>query len=295
MSKKDKILFIVNPISGTGKQKNIEHLINSAIDNSKFEVNIKYTEFAGHAQTIVKNEHPHFDIIVAVGGDGSVHEVGTSLINTNTTLGIIPAGSGNGLARHLKIPMNITKALSFINSISSSNYKKIDTIKLNDDYFLGTAGIGFDAHIGWKFATAPKRGFWSYIKITFKEFFSYQEQSYQLTVDDKKHELTALLITIANSNQYGNNAFISPNSKLDDGYFRVIALKKFPLFYAPLLVYQLFTKKITQSRFITELKGKKLTFSPPSPEMHLDGEPIRIEKEINIEVLPQSLNIISNE
>lgn len=295
MSQKKKILFIVNPISGTGKQKDIEQLLNLHLDKTKFDPTIRFTEYAGHAKEIVKNEHSKFDIITAVGGDGSVHEIGTSLINTNSTLAIIPTGSGNGLARHLKIPIHLKKAILFINTYNDSKIKRIDTVKINDGYFLGTAGVGFDAHIGWKFATAPKRGFWSYIKITFKEFFSYKEQTYQLELDNEAHELNALLITIANSNQYGNNAFISPNSVIDDGYLRVIALKRFSLIHAPLLTYQLFSKKIINSKFVKELKGKQLNISSPFPEMHIDGEPILVNEKIKIEILPQSLNVISNE
>ena len=295
MNAKKNILFIVNPVSGTGKQKNIVTQINEFIDKNKFEITVKFTEYAGHAKEIVSHEHPHFNIIVAVGGDGSVHEIGTSLIYTNTTLGIVPTGSGNGLARHLKIPVNIQKALTFLNTITESSFKKIDTVKINEHFFLGTAGVGFDAHIGWKFATAPKRGFWSYIKITFKEFFSYKEQHYHLNIDGTPYEVKALLITIANSNQYGNNAYISPNAVIDDGYLRIITLKRFPLIYAPLLTYQLFSKKINNSKFVTELKGKKIKINAPFPEMHMDGEPILVEKEMNIEVLPKSLNVISNE
>lgn len=292
MSEQKKILFIVNPISGTGKQKNIVSLIDSYLDKNKFNSTIQFTAHAGHAKEIVKNEHPNFDIIVAVGGDGTVHEVGTSLINTNCILGIIPTGSGNGLARHLKISMKIAEAIKQLNNHKT---KKIDTILLNKQPFLGAAGLGFDAHVAWKFDEAPTRGLLTYLKISVKEYFKYKPQEYKLIFKDKTVTTKDLLITISNSNQYGNNAFISPNSELDDGFVRLIGLKPFPLYIAPILAYKLFNKKILSSKYVTEYKTNQVEIQSPRPEMHMDGEPVKHHEIIQIEVNPKSLNVISNE
>ena len=292
MSELKNILFIVNPISGTGKQKGIESLIDTYIDKSKFNPTIGYTEYAGHGKEITQNEHTNYDIIVAVGGDGTVHEIGTALINTNCILGIIPTGSGNGLARHLKISTTIKKAIQQLNYCEA---KKIDTILLNGHSFLGAAGLGFDAHVAWKFDEAPKRGLITYLKISVKEYFNYQPQEYKLVFKDKEVTTSELLITISNSNQYGNNAYISPNSVLDDGYVRLIGLKPFPFYMAPILAYKLFNKKILSSKYITEYKTKSVEIHTPKPEMHMDGEPVKHYDIVKIEVVPKSLNIISNE
>lgn len=292
MTKKSKILFIVNPISGTGKQKNIENDIQDFLDQNKYDFKVVFTKRAGHAKEIVKDENKNYDVIVAVGGDGTVHEVGTSLINTNSTLGIIPTGSGNGLARHLKISMKVKEAIKQLNTCKS---KKIDTILLNDQPYLGAAGLGFDAHVAWKFDEAPKRGLLTYLKISLKEYLKYKPQEYKLIFDDQTVISKDLLITISNSNQYGNNAYISPNSILDDGYVRIITLKPFPFYQAPSLAYKLFNKKILASKYVTEYKTKEVEIITPRPEMHMDGEPIKQFDSIKIKVNPKSLNVLSNE
>lgn len=286
------ILFIINPISGTVKKSGVEHLINKNLDLSKYNYSIKHTQYPHHATEIAKQEANNYQLIVAVGGDGTVHEVGIGLINTNTTLGIIPMGSGNGLARHLKIPMSTKNAILLLNNFKS---KPIDTVKINDTHFLGAGGIGFDAHISYLFAKATKRGFITYLKISIKEFFNYKEQDYQLIIDGKTFRRKAFLITFANSNQYGNNAFIAPQSIINDGWISIIILKKFSLLHAIPLAYKLFTKRINSSSFVEEFKINKIQIKSPHQEIHLDGEPLLMENILNIEVLPLSLKVISNE
>lgn len=286
------ILFIINPVSGTVKKSDVEQLIENYLDTQKFVYTIKYTEYHLHAFEIAKQEANNYQIIVAVGGDGTVHEVGLGLIHTNTILGIIPMGSGNGLARHLKIPMSTKNAILLLNNFKS---KLIDTVKINDTYFLGAGGIGFDAHISNLFAKSKERGFITYLQLSIKEFFNYKETNYQLTIDDKIMYKKAFLITFANSNQYGNNAFIAPNAIIDDGWISMVIVKKFSLIYALPLAIKLFTKKINSSNFVEEIKVKKAQIIFPNNEIHLDGEPLKIENKINLEVLPLSLNVISNE
>lgn len=287
-----KILFIINPISGTVKKSGVQQLIQTHLDSTKFDYTIAYTEYPLHATEIAKKEADNYKIIVAVGGDGTVHEVGLGLIHTNTILGILPMGSGNGLARHLNIPMSTKKAIINLNQFKC---KVIDTVKINDTYFLGAGGIGFDAHISNLFASSKTRGFITYIKISINEFFKYQEQEYELQIEGNTFKRKAFLITFANSNQYGNNAFIAPNSIIDDGFISIVILKKFSLLYAIPLAIKLFTKKINSSKFVEEIKVKKALIISPSQEIHLDGEPLLTNREINIEVLPKSLNVICNE
>lgn len=286
---KTKVLFIINPISGTGRQKVIEKLLEKHLNINKFDYDITYTQRAKHAIEIAKEAKDKYDIIAAVGGDGSVNEIGCELIDSNTALAIIPVGSGNGLARHLKIPLNIKKAIETIKQLKKTT---IDVVKINEGYFLGTAGTGFDARIGWLFSQSKKRGFWTYFKITVKEYFNYSEGDYDITIDGKKFITKALLVTFANSNQYGNNAFISPNSKLDDGLIRIMILKKFPLIYSLNFAYKLFTKKITTFKYIKELKGTNISIFPPMKELHIDGEPALTEKGVKLTIQPLALKII---
>lgn len=257
---------------------------------SKFDVDIKYTEKAKHAIEITTSNAGKYNIIAAVGGDGSVNEIGKNLINTNTTLAIIPAGSGNGLARDLGIPMNIKKAILLINK---GHTKLIDVIKINNDYFLGTAGVGFDAYISWKFDEAPKRGFWTYLKVALKGFLKYEPQDYIINYDGKETIISkGMLVTFANSKQYGNNILISPNSKIDDGQVKLIAVRKFPLIYFPVFAFYLLSKQIHKFKFTIEVTSNKITMFSPKQEMHIDGEPIKMDNKLEIEVIPKSLKIL---
>lgn len=292
MSNLKKILFIINPISGTGKNKIVEPLIEKYLDKSIYLPTIIYTKKPKHAVEIVKNELANYTVFIAVGGDGSVNETALALINTDKILGIIPTGSGNGLALHLKISTNIKKAIETINHQKT---KRIDTALINGVPFLGTAGTGFDAHIGWKFANAKKRGFWTYVKITVMEYFNYSEANYFINIDGVEKQEKALLITFANSNQYGNNAFVSPNSIIDDGFLRLIVLKKFPLYYSFAFAYKLFTKKFHTFKFVTELKGKKITIKAPKKELHIDGEPFLLDSELVLSINHKSLTVICDE
>ncbi|MCK6649852.1 MAG: YegS/Rv2252/BmrU family lipid kinase, partial [Bacteroidia bacterium] len=215
MNTKKKICFIVNPVSGIGRQKVIEKLIDQLLDRTLFEYEIQYTKAAKHATELAKDAAlRNFDIVVAVGGDGSVNETAKGLIGTKTAMAIIPAGSGNGLARHLKIPIDIKKAMEVINMGVIST---VDSIRFNDETFVNVAGIGFDAHIGWEFAKFGKRGFSSYLKVIMREFPKYKARKYELEIDGKTIYPEAFLISFANGSQWGNNAYIAPTADISDG------------------------------------------------------------------------------
>ena len=292
MIKKIKILFVVNPISGNGKQKKIGLVIQRYLNKDKFSFALKFTKHHKHAEEITHKHRNDFEIIIAVGGDGSVNQIGTSLINSPTIFGIIPAGSGNGLARHLNIPLNFKKAIDVINSYKHP--MKIDVAKINEQYFLSTAGTGFDAHVAWKFSTAASRGFLTYAKIVLHELFKYKIKKYKLEINGQMIEINGFLVTIANSNQYGNNAFVSPKSELDDGFLRLIIIKPFPFYYIPLLIFQLFNKSLLKSKFVDHYIIKKMIMISPSQQVQLDGESIIMRRELKIEIIPNCLNIIGN-
>ncbi|MCW3083700.1 MAG: Diacylglycerol kinase [Bacteroidetes bacterium] len=290
MNSKKKICFIVNPISGIGKQKVIETLVEQQLDHTRFDYEIAYTKAAKHAIELARKAAADgFDMVVAVGGDGSVNETATGLIHTNTAMAIIPTGSGNGLARHLNIPLNLKKAVDVINNGQETT---IDSVQLNEHVFVNVAGIGFDAHIGWEFAKFGKRGFSSYLKIISREFPKYKAQDFELTVDGKSVTKKAFLISFANGSQWGNNAYIAPAADCRDGLIDIAILKDFNLLSGISIGYRLFKKTIHLSSRMELIKAKEVIVKQPGSIAHIDGEPIESGNTLHIKVNPLSLKVI---
>ncbi len=289
MSKKT-ICFIVNPISGIGRQKVIEKLIDEKLDRSLYDYEIAYTKAAKHAIELSKDAaFRKVDIVVAVGGDGSINEIGKGLINSTTAMAIIPTGSGNGLGRHLNIPLNLKKAMEVINACKQIS---IDTIQINEETFVNVAGIGFDAHIGWEFAKFGKRGFSSYVKVITKELPKYKAQDFELIIDGKSTIKNAFLISFANGSQWGNNAFIAPTADISDGLMDIAILKDFKFMNAIAIGYRMFNKSLDKSSFLEVIKTKEVTVKQKDIIAHIDGEPIEVGNELRIKVNPLSLKVI---
>lgn len=293
MTTKKNILFIVNPISGVGKQKEIGRMLERYLDLQKFSFEICFTEYRGHAVNLATSGiKEKFDFIVAVGGDGTVNEVASALTNSTVCMGIIPVGSGNGLARHLKIPMQINNA---INVINREAIKIIDTATLNGNCFVNVAGIGFDAHIAHLYAQTKKRGAIPYMKFMTSEFYKYKPTNYQIFIDKKPYHLSAFLISFANSSQFGNNAYISPHAVIDDGLIDVCMLKAFPMIESGALAVKLMNKRIDKSKYMSIVRGRHVQIkSEENIKAHIDGEPINLPKEINLEINKASLKMIYN-
>lgn len=289
---KTNILFIINPISG-GKQKlKIPALIDSCLDKDKFNANFSFTEYIGHAAEIAEEAaNKNFDVIVAVGGDGTINEIAPIVMRLNKILGIVPFGSGNGLARFLKIPMDTKKAIQVINQLKT---QVIDGATLNDRNFFNMAGMGFDAHISTVFASNKGRGLKGYIEMFLKEMNSYEPQTYLIEVDGKKYTKEAYVISIANSSQYGNNVHISPKSSLTDGLLDLCIVKPFSLFKLPVLAYQMLRKTTDQHDMVEIIRGKNIKITREKEDsIHLDGEPFFMGKQIEINVIPLALQIIT--
>ncbi|MCK5538997.1 MAG: diacylglycerol kinase family lipid kinase, partial [Bacteroidales bacterium] len=230
---------------------------------------------------------------VAVGGDGTMNEVSQGLIKTQTTLGIIPTGSGNGLARYLKIPLSIDKAILNINKL---DIKLIDTVEINNYHFVNMAGVGFDGHISHKFAEHGKRGVYPYFKLSVKEFFKYKAKKYRIKIDGEKFKKRAFVISIANSSEYGFEAHIAPRAIIDDGLIDVTLIEKFPAHAAPNLGLKLFTKRIEKNKYTQLFRGKKITIKHKNPILgHMDGEPINFGKKLKIKIHEKSLRVIVGE
>lgn len=289
--KKIKILFIINPISGTGKQKSVKALIDKNIDRDKFEYSIVYTKAGGDATKISKEAiGENFNIIVAVGGDGSINEIARSIVNTNVSLGIIPTGSGNGLANHLHIPLKLIPAIKVINRNKTTN---IDTASINKHLFVSIAGMGFDGLISKKYAKVNKRGFWPYFRLVTEEFQKYKPKTYKIFIDGKKTIVDALMINFANTDQFGYNTSIAPEAKINDGMIDVAILQKPPLIKIPYLVHLLYHKKIHHSKFMQLIKAKEVVvFQKKRRVINVDGEAIKLGKRIKVRIKPASLKII---
>lgn len=288
--KKKNIRFIVNPISGTNKKKNIKSIIEQTIDLSLYNMDICITEYPKHATFLCEDAVKlQYDVVVAVGGDGTINEVGKGLVGSDTLLGIIPMGSGNGLATHLKIPKNVVGALSLINQ---NNFISIDTFKINDKISLGMAGIGFDAHVAWKFSNSKARGRWSYVSLILKDYPQYKPKSFELIVDGHKVIKEALLLSFANASQYGNNIKIATSAKLDDGFIEIAILKNPPFYIIPLVFMMLKKGNISKSKYYEIIRCKQVEVHEKNIVAHIDGEPNFFTKGMKIEVFPKSLNVI---
>lgn len=286
-----KILFIVNPISGGRDKQRIPGLIEKHLDKNVYEHRISYTERVEHGYMLAKAAiKDNYEVIVAVGGDGTVNEISKAIINTNVTLGIIPFGSGNGLARSLKIPLDAVKA---INVLNKKNIDVIDSAKLNEHYFFNIAGSGFDAHISQCFAKNKTRGFIGYIKTTFQELKKYVPQEYILKLDGIEYTRKAFIVSIANSSQYGNDAHIAPRADVKDGWLDVVIVKPIAWFMIPIVALRMFNKTAESSRYVEMFRAKIIEIKREyEAAIHLDGEPRMEQKDMMIEILPLSLKVI---
>ena len=284
------IAFIINPNAGVKRKINIQAFITTHFPKDlPFDIIIwdDKNNFDPIKKQITAN---HYSIVVACGGDGTVNKVASVVVNTTMALGILPLGSGNGLARSNKIPMNLKQALEVI---TKGSVHKMDSALINGIPYFCTAGVGFDALIANCFATSTKRGFSTYISTTFKEFFNYKTNEYIISVDGIKTTIQAFLITIANAGQWGNDVYIAPGAKINDGLLRVSILKPFSKRAIPLIGIKLFLKQIDTSKSFMALVGKKIEiiFNKELP-VHFDGEPILVKDKLTIEVVPLSLNVV---
>ena len=288
---KKRILYIINPKSGAGRKDEIPGLVESLTDTGLVEARIRYTDAPKHATVLAAEAVMEgYDVVVAVGGDGSVNEAGKALTGTRTALGIIPMGSGNGLARHLGIPLKPEDAIPVINKGSTI---VMDTVRVNDEFCAGTIGIGFDAHVAHLFAKSSKRGYSTYVKLVLTEFYKYKPNLFRLVVDGNEIEKECFLLTFANSSQFGNNAVIAPFADVQDGILDVSMMKKFPVLVAPHLIYRMMNNVIHKSRFFEMTRGREVTVRNTGTILgHIDGEPVTFNGDLNIRLVPSSMKVV---
>lgn len=287
---KKRVLFIVNPISGGKSKVKIESVIQQNLDLNKVDFEIIYTDFSSHAEEIVKEKKSDFDLIVAVGGDGTINEIARKLSLYDTPLGIVPMGSGNGLARYLNISLKPERAIKELNYQKT---KKLDTATLNGHFFVSIAGVGFDSLIASEFDKAKGRGFLTYARLTIKHYFLYKERKYKLTLDGKEYERKAFMVSFANSNQFGYNTRISPKADISDSLLDVCIVRKPNLFQIPRLLFQLWIGNADKSGQIEIIKAHKIQVQQKDNlYANIDGESVKVGNRIEIEIKNQNLEVI---
>jgi YegS/Rv2252/BmrU family lipid kinase len=290
MATERKIAFIINPNAGVKKKINIQLFIETHF-NKSIPYDIIVWENKNDFESIKKQiQSGNYTCAVACGGDGTVNKVASSILNTSVSLGILPLGSGNGLARTVGVSMDLNEALK---QIEKGNTITIDSATINDIPYFCTAGIGFDALIANLFAKNSTRGFISYVTTSIKAYFGYQANEYSVSINNQIFKEKAFLITIANAGQWGNDVYIAPEASIHDGYLNTTILKPFKLYHFPFLATKLFGKKIHTSNFVKTVKGKeiKISFEGSLP-IHFDGEPTIAEKDIILKLKPASINIV---
>ncbi len=291
--RKAKIVFIINPVSGTDSKHNVTRLIPEYFAPEMFDCETVFTQYAGHASTLAKEGvAKKSDIIVAVGGDGTVNEVARSITHSHSALGIVPCGSGNGLARHLGIPLVVSEALEII---ARHNIETLDYGVINDHPFFCTCGVGFDAFVSEKFANSDKRGLMTYIENTLSEGIKYKPETYEVEIDGESQRRKALLIACGNASQYGNNVYIAPQASMKDGLLDVTIMEPFPLAEAAQIAIQLFSKRIDQNSRVHTFQCKELRIHRETEGVvHFDGDPVLCGKELHIRIIEKGIRMVTN-
>ena len=288
---KKRILFIVNPISGHRDKSRFREKVACVLDDGDFVYEVVFTERAGHAVDLAESAVGNYDIVAAVGGDGTLNEVACGLVGTDTTLAVIPCGSGNGLARCLHIPLNTDKALRIL---TQGHIQRIDTGTVNGQLFLSVAGIGLDAQTAHDFAQDPRRGFLTYAHYAVSNYLHPKLETVNITFDEKETlTCSPMLITFANSNQFGYHAVIAPHASLQDGLLNVCILNRPPLVTIPDVVTKLMDGRIDKSRYLTEIQAAHITVERPAAGVvNIDGEPVMMDAELDVRVVPQNIRVV---
>ena len=288
---KRKYLTIINPHSGTGRKTSIPELAYNILSENGSELYFVYTNEQGHVAQIIDDVATQgFDVVIGVGGDGTINEVADAVRPTDMTMGIIPMGSGNGLARSLDIPMDPEAALEVIRK---GYIKRIDCCEANGFPFFVTFGVGFDAQVTASYDQKSFRGPLSYVLSTVDQFIKHKSSLYRLHLNGEVIEQKAFLVTCANADQYGNNAIIAPEAELDDGLFDVVVIRNMSLLKAPQVAINLFTKNINESASIDIYRTDHLVIEREEKDYaQVDGELLELGCRIEITIQKQQLPIL---
>ena len=287
-----KVCVIINPVSGTESKQSIPEMVAAAFDQKKYKVVFHITGFPGQATGITRKAvKKGYQYVICAGGDGTVNEVAKAMVNTECTLGIIPFGSGNGLARELGIPLNAEGAIDII---LQENVRVIDYGIANDHIFFTTCGVGFDAFISDKFADNNQRGPLGYVRNVLESVFDFRAETYEITHDGGVFEEKAFIVTCANASQYGNDAFIAPSADIEDGKMNLSILKPINALEIPQTTLQLFTKNIEKNGKMESFLTEKAVIKRSHPGvMHVDGEPLNTGEVVMVEMVKKGLRVLA--
>lgn len=279
-----RVAFIVNPVSGRGRQKGIEKIIPKHFDN----YSITFTQKTGDATELSKSAiKSGAEMVVAVGGDGTLNECVKAVINTECALAVIPCGSGNGFANHIKMSKNLDIALD---QIAKSTVTNVDAGEVNGEIFINVAGVGFDALLAQKFNELTERGVANYMRLVVNEL-SYTPKSYTISYGDTERTVEAYMITCCNATQFGNDARICPTAKIDDGILDFVIVKNFPQFQIAEFILRLMSGTLSNCELIEIVQAASMKIISNDQLVHLDGEPYEVGETVNVNVIPQSIKV----
>ncbi|MBO7101080.1 MAG: diacylglycerol kinase family lipid kinase [Bacteroidales bacterium] len=292
---KTKTLIIVNPISGVGRQKRIETLLEQNLNKDLFDYSVRYTEYIHHGTELARDAAEHgYECVVAVGGDGSVNDVVNGIKDTDVRLGIIPCGSGNGLARSLKIPLQPWLAIRVLNQ----QYEQvIDSIVINDTHVcVNAAGCGYDAYIARLMQAAKTRGLAAYTNLILREYERYKCSDYHLVINGRDYYRSAWFIAVANSQQFGYNLAVAPKAKLDDGLIDISIIDKVPLDHVPITAPLAFTNHLDLSQHVEMFRTKEVLIEGNADRwVNIDGEGINVGTTVHFVNHPKSVKIYARD
>ena len=295
---KRKIIFLINPISGTGNKELLVDIIKKHFSNTGIFFEILPTEFNGDYSSLCnKILNEQITDVVICGGDGSVNQVASYIYKLDVNIGVIPMGSGNGLAYSAGIPSNPVKALDII---LKGNASYIDAFSINKSFSCMLCGIGFDAQVAHDFAKQTMRGIFTYIRHSIYNFFKCTPYPFEINIEGKIISTLSYFISIANSNQFGNNVTIAPRASLSDGLLDIVIVNK------------MWKLKLVFAIFRQVLFGKVLSFDGETPTesilyfqapalsilnkgnapLHIDGEPKKTAAVFNINIIPSAFRLL---
>ncbi|WP_394349969.1 diacylglycerol/lipid kinase family protein [Chryseobacterium vaccae] len=281
----EKAAFIINPFSAKKNYQPFLNELKKKVDNPLYYV----SESIPGTDDFIRTHFDEVDIFVAIGGDGTISTVAKNLINTEKILAIFPAGSGNGFSNETRFNKNLDELLE---KIKAGKSRKIDTFMVNERLSINVSGTGFDGKVVKEFEKTS-RGFKNYIKVSLKTFFNYKPIKVKFFDEEyQKYNGKYLMLNIANTRQFGNNAYIAPNASKSDGLVDMVLVKKFPLTYSALFAFRMFTKRLKDDEYVTYLPVSEISFKVNTKNWHLDGEFNKIKSPVHVKVLPASLNIL---
>ena len=287
---KKKILVIINPKAGVKRNKKIEQFLSKYLPADKFEIEIYYTKAALDGKKYVsKNKSENWDAILVVGGDGTINEIGSELVNTNIALGIVPMGSGNGLARYLEIPINIE---SSIERFSKFKIKQIDVGAINNLFFFNSLGFGIDAVVSKKFSESKNRGFKEYIRIAAPQIAKPTKVNIDVEINGQFRKCEAVFFSVMNIDQFGNGFIIAPGANAEDGILDIVIIKKMPITHIGQWLWKSFKGRPIEHKYVEKQTAESLAIQNHQGFFQIDGEYIEMRGELKISVIPKGLKVI---